>query len=405
MARDPSVWRMASRRIGPTSCSTSCARSATRRPTRSSREIFDDGPGRVRQPPHEDARAQRRRARPSGCRRAVRRYLDATDDLPGLGRPGADRASASASSASTGRAASWRSRARRCRPATRRARASRCCTSPRACRPTRCGASARPRSSRSTRWRPAASRRAAPACATPRRCGSCTPRCAISSARSEAWDPDWGVPINQEDLAGTLMTFSIVVLDSLRKLGVSISDEEPDAYFHAWNCVGHVLGVDARLLAATRGDGRALSQRDHRAPLGAVPGGPGDDEALIETMEHATPGTIFDGFPSYIVRYLGGDELGDILGVRRQDWTRLLGGPLRLFAARLRRVDRPRPAVGARSPSTSAGSCWRASAGSPAAASGRRSTSRASSPTAGACGRRRVGQRTRNVTARLREPR
>ena len=32
------------------------------------------------------------------------------------------------------------------------------------------------------------------------------------------------------------------------------------------------------------------------------------------------------------MRYLGGDELGDILGVRRQDWTKLLGGPLRRFA-------------------------------------------------------------------------
>ena len=27
------------------------------------------------------------------------------------------------------------------------------------------------------------------------------------------------------------------------------------------------------------------------------------------------PGTIFDGFPSYLVRYLGGDELADILDV------------------------------------------------------------------------------------------
>jgi hypothetical protein len=32
------------------------------------------------------------------------------------------------------------------------------------------------------------------------------------------------------------------------------------------------------------------------------------------------------------VRFLGGDELGDILGERRPDWTELFGGPLRLFA-------------------------------------------------------------------------
>jgi hypothetical protein len=53
--------------------------------------------------------------------------------------------------------------------------------------------------------------------------------------------------------------------------------------------------------------------------------------ALIGATEHATPGTVFDGFPSTIVRFLGGDELGDILDVRKRDWTAVLGGPLRRF--------------------------------------------------------------------------
>ncbi|HEX6387787.1 MAG TPA: oxygenase MpaB family protein, partial [Solirubrobacteraceae bacterium] len=151
-------------------------------------------------------------------------------------------------------------------------------------------------------------------------------------ASSEAWDPDWGVPVNQEDLGGTLMTFSIVVVDSLRKLGVSVTAEEADAYCHAWNCVGHILGIDERLLPGSEDEGRALQERiigRHWAPC---PEGQAMTKALIDTMEHATPGTIFDGFASYIVRYLGGDELGDILGVKRQNWTRLLGGPLRMFA-------------------------------------------------------------------------
>lgn len=147
-----------------------------------------------------------------------------------------------------------------------------------------------------------------------------------------AWDPAWGVPINQEDLGGTLLAFSIVVIDSLRKLGVTVSDEQADAYLHAWNCVGHVLGVDERLLAQDADDGRALYRKiigRHWAPS---PEGQEMTRALIEAMERATPGTMFDGFPSYLVRHLGGDQLGDILGVRRMDWTELLGGPLRLFA-------------------------------------------------------------------------
>jgi hypothetical protein len=151
-------------------------------------------------------------------------------------------------------------------------------------------------------------------------------------ADSEYWDPDWGLPINQEDLGGTLMTFSLVVLDALRRLGVSISEEERRAYFHAWNCVGHVLGIDARVLTSDIDAAEAFRRRVEARHWAPCPEGQAMTKALIEAMEHATPGTLFDGFPSYLVRYLGGDELGDILGVRRQDWTRLLGGPLRRFA-------------------------------------------------------------------------
>jgi hypothetical protein len=54
--------------------------------------------------------------------------------------------------------------------------------------------------------------------------------------------------------------------------------------------------------------------------------------ALIAAMEHAVPGTLFDGFPSYLVRHLGGDEVADLLDVHGGGWTSVLSGPLRLFA-------------------------------------------------------------------------
>jgi hypothetical protein len=44
----------------------------------------------------------------------------------------------------------------------------------------------------------------------------------------DEWDADWGTPINQEDLAFTLMTFSLSVLDAIEKLGTTISADEAD---------------------------------------------------------------------------------------------------------------------------------------------------------------------------------
>jgi len=152
-------------------------------------------------------------------------------------------------------------------------------------------------------------------------------------AASGDWDPAWDTPVCQEDLAGTLMTFSIVALDALRTLGVSVSGAEADAYHHSWNVVGHVLGIDERLIVDDVGDAQRLWEEIKRRQWAPSPEGVAMTHALIEAMEHNTPGSVFDGLPSYLVRFLGGDDLGDMLAVRRRDWTSLIGGPLRLFAA------------------------------------------------------------------------
>ena len=84
----------------------------------------------------------------------------------------------------------------------------------------------------------------------------------LVAARNEQqpglWDPDWGLPINQEDLAGTLIAFSGVVVDQLVRLGVQLSDADIDAYLHVWNVIGHLLGVRDELLVHDVGDAVAL---------------------------------------------------------------------------------------------------------------------------------------------------
>ena len=40
------------------------------------------------------------------------------------------------------------------------------------------------------------------------------------------WNPAWDRPINQEDLAGTLLAFSWVCLDGLRQMGFQLSADK-----------------------------------------------------------------------------------------------------------------------------------------------------------------------------------
>ena len=75
------------------------------------------------------------------------------------------------------------------------------------------------------------------------------PRGGGEHQRTNDWRPDMGMPISQEFMTGTLLTFSHVVLDGLRKLGVRASPREQQAYLHRWNALGWFMGIDERILA------------------------------------------------------------------------------------------------------------------------------------------------------------
>lgn len=148
---------------------------------------------------------------------------------------------------------------------------------------------------------------------------------------SHAWDATWGQPINQEDLAGTLLAFSVTVLEALEKLEVTVSAEDAEAYLHAWNAVGDILGIDRRMLPETMDEGRQLLEAIWRRQWEPCAEGREMTRALVQLLEHITPGTVFDGLPSYLIRFLSGDELGDLLGVAHPHRTSMFAGWLRHF--------------------------------------------------------------------------
>lgn len=64
----------------------------------------------------------------------------------------------------------------------------------------------------------------------------------------EPWDVNkYGAPINQEEMAGTLMAFSALVIDGLAQVGGELTEEQKDAFIHCWNIVGHFIGLDPSL--------------------------------------------------------------------------------------------------------------------------------------------------------------
>ena len=52
------------------------------------------------------------------------------------------------------------------------------------------------------------------------------------------------VPVNQDDQLATLLSFSLIVIRGLRKIGISISDDQANDYLFMWSLIGVKLGIN-----------------------------------------------------------------------------------------------------------------------------------------------------------------
>ena len=138
------------------------------------------------------------------------------------------------------------------------------------------------------------------------------------------WDEAaWGVPICQEDMLGTVQSFSLIVIKDLPKLGIHLGRDETEAWFHFWRVIGDMLGCRRDLNPATIPDGQALLDAIRRRHHGPSEEGIAMTRALVEMHDIVIPGHLERGFAAAITRHLAGDQIADWLEVPRSHLDRL----------------------------------------------------------------------------------
>lgn len=138
--------------------------------------------------------------------------------------------------------------------------------------------------------------------------------------RKQGWDATlYDEPINQEDMAGTLMAFSALVLDGLKLFHVQLSDAEEEAFFHCWRVAGHFIGVSEDLLPNNVADARALGNAIFNQQVAPSEQGKTLTAALIAFKEQVSPEGKLIGAVHEMLRYMMGDPLSDLLGVPQAD--------------------------------------------------------------------------------------
>lgn len=145
------------------------------------------------------------------------------------------------------------------------------------------------------------------------------------------WSDHYGLPVNQEDLAGTLMAFSWVSLDGLKKLGIDVLAADQEAYLHCWRIAGYLLGIREELLPKNMADAEALSMAIARRQFGPCPEGQAMTKALVDMLANIVPGDLFRHIPALLIRYFLGTQWAVWLGIADRPWTELAVAPLKLL--------------------------------------------------------------------------
>lgn len=142
--------------------------------------------------------------------------------------------------------------------------------------------------------------------------------------QSKQWDLAWGYPINQEDMLGTNLAFSLVVLRGMEKLGYSVDKTYEDAYINTWNVIGFLLGVNQEImpenyLEAVKID-KQIAERQFRQSVE----GQELTTSLMQVVRSFAPSEITANLLQSQSRMLLGKKYAKMLGIAETNFPNAL---------------------------------------------------------------------------------
>ncbi|GEM_PF-744518 len=129
------------------------------------------------------------------------------------------------------------------------------------------------------------------------------------SQRKQPWDSEkFGVPINQEDLAYTLLTFGFIIPKCLDAWGVPISRQQKEGFLHLWKVIGHIMGIEDELLTDDWDEAEALFALIQKRQAGYSHDGVALTESLMQFFADYLP--HFPGFAHRVSTVMVINQIG-----------------------------------------------------------------------------------------------
>lgn len=138
---------------------------------------------------------------------------------------------------------------------------------------------------------------------------------------SGRWNMDWGYPVNQEDMAGTNLSFSYIVIRGLRQSGIATTDAEEEDYIHHVNVATYLNGLDETLLPQNLREAYQLGTQIERRQFCSSEAGKGLTKSLLDAIgQQAGQSGAIDAdtarnLAAGEMRFFMGDRYADMLDI------------------------------------------------------------------------------------------
>ena len=132
------------------------------------------------------------------------------------------------------------------------------------------------------------------------------------------WNSSWGIPINQEDMIGTNLAFSLMVIRGLEKINKFPGKGTLEAVLHYWEVVGYYLGINIDYWPSTSKEAFELEKLIRKRHLKSSEAGQSLIKSLIQFYQESIPDQNISKLSETLISYFIGKEASDALAISEQ---------------------------------------------------------------------------------------
>jgi hypothetical protein len=150
------------------------------------------------------------------------------------------------------------------------------------------------------------------------------------------WDMEWGIPINQEDMAGTNLAFSFTIINGLEKQQFPLIPEQVEGFLHVWRYIGYQMDIHEDLLVDNMLEAADLELVIRQRHFKSSSEGHQLMQDLLKHYREEFP-WLAAQLVEHQIRYFLGDEISDMLKIEKNQGKDALVSVMNRFKNKINR--------------------------------------------------------------------